>query len=126
MSRLIRGRLAFAAIGCGIIRLARVVGSPAPMSTVLAGFGVAELGWGVLTLDKLVAPELARMASLAPVIVWAVLVVMATVFKAPAVVSSLAFIPMAVTTLFDLFIADALNVLLGRAGSGGASGHDGH
>ena len=74
MSRLIQGRLAFAAIGCGIIRLAGVVGSPAPMSTVLAGFGVAELGWGVLTLDKLVAPELARMASLAPVIVWAVLV----------------------------------------------------
>ena len=118
-----RSWLAFAAIGTGLIHLALVINSPLPIAIVLAAFGIVELGWGVLTFAKeqIIAPRVVLIAATAPIVAWSLLVVAATVFEGVTVVSSLGVFPLAVATLFELFIACVIAVHLRRTTDGKAT-----
>ncbi len=119
MGQITRTWLGFAAIGAGLIHLALVVGSPAPLAVPLFLLGLAEFGWGVLTLarDTLLAPAVARVTAVAPVVAWSLLVVVSTLLQNPAIVASLVFVPMAAATIFNVYIAVVLSVHLRRGAS---------
>ena len=114
MSQVLRGWLAFAAIGTAVIHLALVISSPAPLAVVLALLGVVEFAWGILTLarDRILFPRAARIGAIAPVLLWSLVVVLATLLDAPAVASYFNFIPMFVATVFELFIALSITTVL--------------
>ncbi|MCU1514002.1 MAG: hypothetical protein JWO10_1092 [Microbacteriaceae bacterium] len=116
MSQITRGWLAFAAIGAGVIHLALVINAPLPLAVVLGLLGIAEFGWGVMVLsrDRVVVPRLARAGAIVPMIAWSLMVVTATVLGAPFLASIFNFVPMAVASLFELFIAGYLSVQLRR------------
>ena len=116
MSPITRTWLAFAAIGAALIHLALVIGSPLPLGVTLAGFGAAELGWGVLTLakDHLVGANAARIVAIVPIVLWSLLVVAAILLDAAWLAEFLPLLPMAVATIFELFAASILSVHLRR------------
>ncbi|QNE48224.1 hypothetical protein F1C58_15840 [Glaciihabitans sp. INWT7] len=116
MSVITRSWLSFAAIGAGVIHLALVISSPLAVGIPLAMFGLAELTWGVLILvkDRLLVPRLAQAGALAPVLLWSLLTVTATLLAAPQIAASLRFVPMGIAALFELFIAAILSVILRR------------
>lgn len=116
MSQIARSWLAFAGIGTGVIHFALVISSPLPLGIVLTVLGIAEFGWGVGTLsrDRILAPRIARVGALAPVILWSVIVLAATMLDAPRVASYVNFFPMAIATIFELVIAVAITVRLRR------------
>ena len=116
MSVITRSWLSFSAIGAGIIHLALVISSPLAIGIPLVLLGVAELTWGVLILvkDRLLLPRLAQAGAIAPILLWSLLTVTATLLAAPQITSSLRFIPMAIATIFGLFIAGVLSVILRR------------
>jgi len=113
MDRLVRSWLAFAALGAGVIHLAMVTASPPAAGVVVGVLGAAELCWGVQTLvvDKLPLRRTARLVSLAPVLVWGLVVVVESVF-ATATVAALPPIPMAIASVFDIALASGLSVIL--------------
>jgi hypothetical protein len=102
-----RSLVAFAAIGAALIHLALVLSSPLPLAVVLAILGVTEFGWGIVTLSRgrMLAPRIVRVVALAPVLLWSLIVVVASVLQAPEVASYFSFMPMAIATLFELFSA---------------------
>jgi hypothetical protein len=114
VSQITRGWLAFAAIGAGVIHLALVINSPLPLAVVLGLLGAAEFGWGVMVLsrDRIVGARVARAGAILPMIAWSLMVVTATVFDAPLLASIFNFVPMAVASLFELFIAGYLSFQL--------------
>ncbi|MES2169797.1 MAG: hypothetical protein V4479_03625 [Actinomycetota bacterium] len=114
MPRVLRAWLAFAAIGCAVIHLALVINSPLPLAVVLVLLGVIEFAWGVLTLarDRILFPRASRIGAIAPVLLWSLVVVLATLLDAPAVTSYFNFIPMFVATVFELFIALTITTVL--------------
>jgi hypothetical protein len=116
VSQVLRGWLAFAAIGTAVIHLALVISSPLPLSIVLVLLGVVEFAWGVLTLarDRILFPRAARIGAIAPVLVWSLVVVLATMLDDPAVASYFNFIPMFIATVFELFIALSITTVLRR------------
>lgn len=120
MSAITRSWLSFAAIGAGVIHLALVISSPLAIGIPLAVFGLAELAWGVLILvrDRLVTPRLAQAGALAPLLLWSLLTVTATLLAAPEVASSLRFVPMGIAAVFELFVAAVLSVILRRQSDG--------
>ena len=116
MSVITRSWLSFSAIGAGIIHLALVISSPLAIGIPLVLLGVAELTWGVLILvkDRLLLPRLAQAGAIAPILLWSLLTVTATLLSAPQITSSLRFLPMGIATIFELFIAGVLSVVLRR------------
>ncbi|HEV7957785.1 MAG: hypothetical protein JWL94_960 [Microbacteriaceae bacterium] len=116
MPQITRTWLGFAAIGAGLIHLALVTSSPLPVAVVLAGLGIAEFGWGVLTFarDRLVGPRIVRAAALAPVILWSLLVVGAALLDATWLTSLLPLIPMSIATILELFATAVLSGHLRR------------
>jgi hypothetical protein len=116
VSQVLRGWLAFAAIGTAVIHLALVISSPPPLAVVLVILGVVEFAWGVFTLarDRLLFPRAARIGAMAPVLLWSVIVVLGTVLDNPEVTSYFNFIPMFVATVFELFIALTITTVLRR------------
>jgi hypothetical protein len=108
--------LAFAAIGTGLIHLALVIGSPLPLGLVLAVFGLAEFGWGVLTFarETLVLPRVALVVAVVPVVAWTLLLVTSSVSETPGIAASLGFLPLAVASLFELFAVAVLGTYLRR------------
>jgi len=108
--------LAFAAIGTGLIHFALVIGSPLALGLVLAALGLVEFGWGVLTFarETLVAPRVALVVALVPVVGWALLLVTSSVSEAPELAASFAFLPLAVASVFELFAVAVLGVHLRR------------
>ena len=116
MSVITRSWLSFSAIGAGVIHLALVISSPLAIGIPLVLLGVAELSWGVLILvkDRLVLPRLAQAGAVTPLLLWSLLTVTATLLAAPQITSSLRFVPMAIATIFGLFIAGVLSVILRR------------
>lgn len=117
MSLISRSWLAFAAIGAGVIHLALVVSSSLPLALLLAALGSAEIGWGALILirDRLLVPRAAQAGALAPLILWSLLTVVATLLNAPEIATSLRFVPMGIAAIFELFIAAVLSVHVRRA-----------
>ena len=116
MSVITRSWLSFSAIGAGVIHLALVISSPLAIGISLVLLGVAELTWGVLILvtDRLLLPRLAQAGAITPLLLWSLLTVTATLLTAPQITSSLRFIPMGIATIFELFIAGVLSVVLRR------------
>lgn len=116
MSQVTRCWLSFAAIGSGIVHLALVISSPLPLAIPLLLLGVAELVWAVCVLvkDRVVTARLAQVGATAPLILWSLLVVVATILGTPEIASPLRFVPMAIAATFELFIAGVLGVYLRR------------
>ncbi len=116
MSVITRSWLSFSAIGAGVIHLALVISSPLAIGIPLVLLGVAELTWGVLILvtDRLLWPRLAQAGAMTPLLLWSLLAVTATLLSAPQITSSLRFLPMGIATIFELFIAGVLSVVLRR------------
>lgn len=116
MSTITRTWLAFAAVGTGLIHLALVIGSPLALGIILAVLGLSEFGWGVLTFarDTVPLPRVALVVAIAPIVGWALLLVISTAADAPSVTASLGLLPLAVSTLFELFIAIVLGIHLRR------------
>jgi hypothetical protein len=108
VSAITRSWIAFAAVGAGLIHLALVISAPLAGGILLAGIGIAEFAWGVLVMfdESFLVPRIAVVAALAPVALW----VMALALG----VQSFRPVPLAVATLFELFIAIAIAVSLRR------------
>lgn len=119
MSQITRTWLGFAAIGAGLVHLALVVGSPLPVAILLAGLGIAEFGWGIATFaaNALIAPKLARIVALTPLLAWSLLVVVATMSGAGSIAAQLPLLPMLVASIFELFVAGAITLHLRRLGN---------
>ena len=117
MSVITRSWLSFAAIGAGVIHLALVISSPPAIGVPLAIFGLVELAWGLLILvkDRLLVPRLAKAGAIAPLLLWSLLTVTATLLAAPQIASSLRFVPMGIAGLLELFVAAVLSVMSRRA-----------
>lgn len=115
MTPLVRIWLAFSAIGAALIHLAVGASAPLVLGIILVGFGLAELGWGVLVLirSRLLVPGIVLTAALGPVIVWAAAISLG--FGLPAEAVALPLFPMLVASLFDLFLAGSLAVRRRRA-----------
>lgn len=113
--------LAFAAIGTGLIHLALVIGSPPWLGAALAVLALAEFGWGVVTFarEQVIAPRIALVVALVPVAGWTLLLLVSSVADTPAFAASLGFLPLAVTSVFELFAVAVLGVHL-RRGPGDA------
>lgn len=116
MSPLARTWLAFAAIGTGLIHFALVVGSPLALGIILAIVGLVEFGWGVLTFarEDVALPRLVLLGALAPLLAWGLLLVTSTAAETPAIAQSLPVFPLAIATLFELFIAVTIALHLRR------------
>ena len=116
MSTITRTWLAFAAVGTGLIHFALVVGSPLPLGIVLGVIGLAEFGWGVMTFarETVPFPRAVLIGALVPLLGWGLLLVTSTVAEDPALAASLPFLPLAVATLFELFIAVVMALHLRR------------
>lgn len=111
---------AFASLGAGMVHLAVAAGAPLAVMIPLAGFGIAELGWGaaVLIRGRLLAPRAVLGAALVPVLFWGAL---ATVGSGLGPIFVLPLFPMAVASLLDLALAVALAVA-GRVRAATAGG----
>jgi hypothetical protein len=116
MPAITRTWLAFAAIGTGLIHLALVIGAPLGLGIALAALGLAEFVWGVLAFarETLVLPRAALVVAIVPVAAWTLLLVISSVSEAPGIAASLAFLPLAVANLFELFAVAVLGRHLRR------------
>ena len=114
-STITRTWLAFAAIGAGLIHVALVIGAPLPLGIGFAVLGLVEFGWGVLTFARegVPYPRVVLAGALLPVLGWGLLLAASTV--SGTIAAALPFLPLAVTTLFELFIAVTVAVHLRRA-----------
>lgn len=117
MPAITRTWLAFAAIGTGLIHLALVLGAPVALGIPLAVLGLAEFGWGVLAFarETVLLPRAALVVAAVPVTGWTLLLVVSSVAGAPELAASLGFLPLAVSSLFELFAAAVLGAHLRRA-----------
>jgi hypothetical protein len=117
MSTITRGWIAFAAIGTGLIHLAMVVGAPLPFGPALLVIGLAELAWGVCAMARthLPLPRAAFAGALIPLLLWAAVLGVAVVLDTPDIAAPLPFLPLAVTTVFELFAAAVLGARLRRS-----------
>ena len=113
MTPIIRIWLAFAAIGAALIHFAIGAGAPLPLAITLAGFGAAELGWGVATLIRgsLLAPKVTLFAALIPIFAWGATATLGSGFGLHGEATGLPFFPMAVASLFNIFLAGTLAVI---------------
>jgi hypothetical protein len=110
MDAVVRAWLGFLAIGAGLIHLALVIGSPLPVGVPLLLIGIAEFGWGVITFTtpKLPRPRIARIAALAPVLGWALVLVVI----GPVIGVGVRVLPMLVASLLDLALSIGISVVL--------------
>ena len=117
MSGVLRNLLGCLALGAGLVHVALVIGSPPPVAAVLLVVGAAEFVWGAFTIARPTppVPQLARAAAFAPVIGWALLLVIAGADSLGPLTSSTRLLPMLVAGLFDLLVAGGLTVMLRRA-----------
>lgn len=118
--------LAFAAIGAGIIHLALVISSPLPVALALLAVGALETAWGALVLarGRIARPRAVLFSALLPVLGWAILVTLSTVFVRPDLASPLGFIPMGIASVLDLAVALALAIALRRGADPAAHGRE--
>lgn len=116
MSVITRSWLSFAAIGAGVIHLALVITSPLAIGIPLVVVGVAELAWGSLILlkNRLLVPRLARGGAIIPLLLWGLVTVVSALIAAPGIVSSLRFVPLGITGIFELFLTVVLSVIIRR------------
>ena len=117
MSPVIRTWAGFAALGAALIHLAVGVTAPFPLSVLLVGFGVAELGWGIATLalGRVTFPRIIVGAALIPVFIWGVTAALGSGLGVTSAQTGLPLFPMAVASLFNIFLAASVAVALRHA-----------
>ncbi|MET0887081.1 MAG: hypothetical protein ABWX92_11590 [Mycetocola sp.] len=105
-----RSGMALASLGVGLVHLAVAAGSPLFLAIVLAGFGIAELGWGVATLatGRILLPRVALPLALTPIALWGLDITAAVAIGGSGLTASLPFGPMAAASLLSLFLAACL------------------
>lgn len=83
---------------------------------LLAAIGIAEFAWGVLVMfdERFLVPRVAVIAALAPVALWLAALALGVESFRPA--------PLAIATLFELFIAGVIAVSLRRGRQAAATG----
>lgn len=116
MPTMTRTWIAFAAIGAGLIHVALVIGSPLAIGVPLAVLGIVEFGWGVTTFARgtVPFPRVALAVALAPVLGWGLLLAASTLAEMPQLAAFIPFLPLAVSSVFGLFIAGTLAVISRR------------
>ncbi|WP_105036210.1 hypothetical protein [Cryobacterium aureum] len=114
MTPVIRMWLGFAALGAALIHLAVGAGAPLPLSILLVGFGLAELGWAVVTLSQTrpVAIRVVFGATLIPVLVFATTATLGSGLGVSAAETGLPMYPMVIASLFNLYLAGSLAVII--------------
>ncbi len=132
MTAITRTWLAMAAIAAGLIHVALGAGAPLALGVPLVAIAVAEMAWGAAAVvkDRAPFPNAALLGALAPVALWAGMIVAASVSGTPELLAPLPFLAMGSATLFSLFVACVLAVHRRRAmrasdpaaGSSGATG----
>lgn len=112
MTSVYRIWLAMCAIGAALIHLAVGAGAPLPLSIILVGLGIAELGWGVVTLirGRTVARDATIGLALVPVIVWGATAILGSGLGVSAGQAGLPFYPMAVASAFGTVLSGALAI----------------
>jgi hypothetical protein len=112
MSPVTRIWIGFAALGAALIHLAVGVTAPFPLSVLLVGFGIAELGWGIATLarDRIIVPRIIVGAALIPVFVWGATAALGSGLGVTSAQTGLPLYPMAVASLFNIFLAASVAI----------------
>lgn len=112
MSVITRSWIAFAAVGSGLIHLALVLSSPVVVGALLAVIGIAGFGWGVLVMfdERFLAPRVAVIAALAPIVIWLAVLFVGT----PELSAGFRPFPLAIATVLELFVAGAIALHLRR------------
>ena len=114
MTPVIRMWLGFAALGAALIHLAVGAGAPLPLAILLVGFGIAELGWAIVTLVRAqpIALRVTLGAVLIPVFVFAATATLGSGLGVSAAETGLPIYPMLIASLFNLFLAGSLAIII--------------
>jgi hypothetical protein len=117
MSAVFRTWMGFAALGAALIHMAVGVTAPFPLSVFLVGFGIAELGWGIATLarGRIIAPRIVVGTALIPVFVWGATAALGSGLGVTSAQTGLPLYPMAIASLFNIFLAATVAIALPRA-----------
>jgi hypothetical protein len=120
MSPVVRTWLGFAALGSALIHLAVGATAGFPLSVLLVGFGVAELGWGIATLatGRVLAARIVVGAALIPVLIWGATAALGSGLGVMNAQIGLPLYPMAMAALLDIFLAATVAIALRRASNG--------
>ena len=123
---ILRVWLGFAAIGAGLIHLALAIGSPPLVAAVVIVIGLAEFGWGVLAVAAERPPiaTAARIGAIVPVLLWALVLVVAGPAQLGPFTSAIRLLPMLIASALDLVLVIGLTVAIRRprpAAAGGAA-----
>lgn len=123
MSQITRTWLGFAAIGAGLVHLALVISSPLPIAVVVLLLGAAEITWGIVAFarDSVPFPRLATAVAITPLLAWSLIVVVATMLDAAWLAASLPLLPMAIASIFELFVAAVLATHVRRLQTAGGT-----
>ncbi|WP_146069912.1 hypothetical protein [Cryobacterium sp. M15] len=107
MSPVTRIWMGFAALGAALVHLAVGVTAPFPLSVLLVGFGIAELGWGIAALarDRIIVPRIIVGAALIPVFIWGATAALGSGLGVTSAQTGLPLYPMAVASLLNIFLA---------------------
>ncbi|TFB75294.1 hypothetical protein E3O06_05570 [Cryobacterium glaciale] len=120
MSPVLRTWLGFAALGAALIHLAVGVTAPFPLSVLLVGFGIAELGWGIATLaaGRVIGPRVVVGAALIPVFIWGATAALGSGLGITSAQTGLPLYPMAMASWFNVFLAATVAIALRHASNG--------
>jgi hypothetical protein len=107
MSPIARGWVGCASVGAGLLHVALALGRPLELAAALFAIGIVEFGWGAITLaeERALAPRIALFAALTPGILWAVALFAGV---------RLPFLPLATSTLLELFVAVMIAISIRR------------
>lgn len=116
MSPILRAWLCLAWAAAGLIHLALALGSPTVVAAVLGCLGLGEFVLALLIVasGRLLAPRALLGSSLIPVVAW----IAALLVRDPATSATLQFVPLATSTLLELFVATAIGIHLRRQRAG--------
>ena len=116
MSPILRAWLCLAWAAAGLIHLALALGSPTAIAAILVCLGLGEfvLALVIVAAGRLPVPRALLAAALVPVAVW----IAALLVPDPATAATLQFVPLAIATLLELFVATAIGVHLRRQRDG--------
>jgi hypothetical protein len=115
--------MGLAALCAGIIHLALVVSSPPAAAVVLLLIGLAEIAWAIFTVmrSRVSKPRVVLTGAAVPTLLWGILVGVAAISHTPAIASYLGFSAMFCATIFELFVAVTIAVLIRRRTDFGAA-----
>ena len=117
MSSVVSIWLGFAALGAALIHLAVGVTAPFALAVLFVGFGVVELGYGIATLatGRVLLPQITVGAALIPVFSWGLTAVLGSGLGVTSAQTGLPLFPLAIASLFNLFLAATAAIALRRA-----------